>query len=175
MRLLRMTHSEHVRAVVAFSFGLRGKSREPNPCNVRLARAAERIVRGEPSNTLLIAQWEIAKQLSSDGTHIDQVVGPSSGREYLDTCEVWNRALETLRRYQVEAVIPVAQPFLHRHKIRRIIRDSGMTVERRHIGWIGFDPSKVNQQWWTKDPIRLLVYSILQALGRRPGPATDSR
>jgi hypothetical protein len=161
--------------VVAFSFGMRGQSHEPNPCNVRLARAAERIIRDEPASTLLISQWEIARQLSLDEVHVDQVVRPSSDREYLDTSEVWNQALETMRREKVETAIPVAQPFLHRHKIRKMIRDSGIAVERRRIGWIGFDSSEANLQWWTKGPVRLLAYSIMQVFGRHPGPAANLR
>jgi hypothetical protein len=166
--------SKQVRAVVAFSFGMRDMPSEPNPCNVRLARAAERIVERQAGDTLLIAQWEIAKQLKRDGAHVYRVVSSADG-EYLDTDKVWQKALDSLTCHNVDSVIPVAQPFLHRHKIGKLIRDSGISVKREPVGWIGFDSSKDNLQWWTKGPIRLIAYSIMQALGREPGGAADIR
>jgi len=154
-----------VHAIVAFSFGLRRRQAEPNPCNVRLARAVERAIELNAAGTLLIAQWEIAKQLIADGVHVDLVVKASSSLDYLDTNEVWRQAQAVLRKHQVQTVIPIAQPFLHMYKVRKLIERSGLTVARWPIGWIGFDSSKDNLQWWTRGPLRLLLYSIKQSLG----------
>lgn len=163
-----MTQLEQACAVVAFSFGLRDPSQEPNPCNERLAYAAERIIRSRDRNTLVIAQWEIAEQLMADGQAVDKIVGPASSREYLDSDEVWRQAQKFLANRNVYQVIPIAQPFLHLHRVKGIIRRSGMNVGCEPIGWIGFDRSSANKQWWTKGPMRLLVYSVLKAFGRRP-------
>jgi hypothetical protein len=161
-----MSYPEETLAVVAFSFGLRAKAREPNPCNRRLARAAERIAGHESGNILLLAQWEVAKQLKADGVHVDRVINKSGRGAYLDSDEVWAQALAFLRDHRVTRVIPVAQPFLQIHKIRKLIRESGLPVDRKRIGWVGFDPSPANTQWWTKGPMRLLAYAFMQALGR---------
>ena len=155
------------RAVVAFSFGSRDELHEPNPCNVRLARAAERIINDELGDLLLISQWEIAEQLESDGLHVDHIIRYPSEGGYLDSDEVWAQALPMLDKYGVSSVIPVVHPFLQMYKVRQLIRESGISVERRRIGWIGFDSSPANTQWWTKGPVRLSAYAVMQAFGRR--------
>jgi hypothetical protein len=165
-----MTYSDDTLAVVAFSFGLRAKAREPNPCNRRLARAAERITRlaeNESGNVLLISQWEVAEQLKADGVHVDRVIHMSPRGDYLDSDKVWAQALSFLQGRSVTRVIPVAQPFLQAHKVCKLIRKSGLPLERKRIGWIGFDSSPANTQWWTKGPMRLLAYALMQALGRQ--------
>lgn len=155
------------RAVVAFSFGSRDERHEPNPCNQRLALAAERIINDELGNLLLISQWEVAEQLESDGLHVDHVIRYPSDSGYLGSDEVWAQALTTLAKHGVNSVIPVVHPFLQMYKVRQLIRESGINVERRRIGWIGFDPSPDNTQWWTKGPVRLSAYALMQAFGRR--------
>jgi hypothetical protein len=165
-----MTYSDETFAIVAFSFGLRAKAREPNPCNRRLARAVERITRltaKESENILLISQWEVAKQLEADGVHVDRVIDMSPRGDYLDSDEVWAQALAFLQGRHVARVVPVAQPFLQIHKVCKLIRKSGLPLERKRIGWVGFDSSPANTQWWTKGPMRLLAYAFMQALGRR--------
>lgn len=175
-----MPHQPETLAVVAFSFGLRAKAREPNPCNRRLAKAAERIAEDEPGNILLISQWEIAKQLAADGVRVDRVINKSARGGYLDSDEVWAQALPFLRDRRVTRVIPVAQPFRQIHKVRKLIRERGLPLERKRIGWVGFDSSRANTQWWTKGPMRLLAYAAMQALGRQTkapdrGPVTPRR
>jgi hypothetical protein len=154
-------------AIVAFSFGARDEQDEPNPCNQRLAQAAERIIRSESGDLLLISQWEVAEQLESDGICLDHVIRSSAASEYLDSDEVWAQALIILNKYGVNSVIPVVQPFLQMYKVKQLIRESGITIERRRIGWIGFDSSSANKQWWTKGPVRLFTYAFMQALGRQ--------
>jgi|SRR6476469_849884 len=91
-----MAYSGETFAIVAFSFGLRAGTREPNLCNRRLARAVERITKlaQESGNILLISQWEIAKQLEADGVHVDRVIEVSAHGDYLDSDEVWAQALD---------------------------------------------------------------------------------
>lgn len=171
-----MTYPDETFAIVAFSFGLRAKGREPNPCNRRLARAVERITRltaRESGSILLISQWEVAKQLQADGVHVDRVIEESPRGDYLGSDEVWAQALAFLQGRRVARVIPVAQPFLQIHKVRKLINESGLPQERKRIGWVGFDPSPANTQWWTKGPMRLLAYALMQALGRQT-KASDS-
>lgn len=148
--------------IVAFSFGQRAPADEPNPCNRRLATAVERMLT-EPA--VLVAQWEVARGLQ-DGLAA-HVVGPDHG--YLDTAAVWARAVPVLRSGGVRRVVAVAQPVLHRSRAHRLIRRSGFLVERRPIGWIGFDSSSANTQWWTRGPLRLALYAVRQAFTGRRG------
>jgi hypothetical protein len=170
-----MEDSTVTRAVVAFSFGSRDELHEPNPCNQRLARAAERIINDDMGDLLLISQWEIAEQLESDGMRVDRVIRYPSQSGYLDSDEVWAQALTTLDKYGVSSVIPIVHPFLQMYKVRQLIRESGISVERRRIGWIGFDSSPANTQWWTKGPVRLCAYALMQAFGRRTRPPNVGR
>lgn len=158
------TTSPSALGIVAFSFGQRTPADEPNPCNRRLAAAVERLLI-EPA--VVVAQWEVARGLPAGlPAH---VVGAESDRDYLDTEQVWRRAVPALRTGGVDRVIAVAQPVLHRAKAHRLIRHSGFRVERRRIGWIGFDASRANTQWWTRGPLRLAVYAARQALTGRSG------
>lgn len=153
--------------VVAFSFGSRSQAEEPNPCNLRLARAVDRIVAAQDEPVALVAQWEIARGLQH--SRPDRVVGPLPDGRYLDTADVWDDAAPLLREAGVRRVIPVAHPVLHRAKVSRLIRRDGFQVVRVPIGRIGFDSSARNAQWWTRGPLRLGVYAVLQALTGRGG------
>lgn len=151
---------------MAFSFGLRAEQHEPGPCNRRLAAAVERIVRTRSEPVVLVAQWEVARGLTT--VTPDQVVGPAESA-YLDSNQVWEAAAGTFRRHRVRAVVPVANPLLHRTKTARLIRQDGFTVVNEPIGWVGFDPSPLNRQWWTAGPLRLCFYALSQALTGRRG------
>lgn len=162
--------SDEALAIVAFSFGLREKAHEPNPCNRRLAHAVERITRlaeNESRNIIVVSQWEVAKQLEANGVHVDKVISTSPHGGYLGSDEVWAQAFVFLRGRHIARVIPVAQPFFHTYKVCKLIRKSGLPLERKRIGWVGFDSSPANTQWWTKGPVRLLTYALMQALGRQ--------
>lgn len=153
--------------VVAFSFASRAEPEEPNPCNVRLARAVDHIVGAQEETVVLVAQWEIARALRHSRPF--HVVARLSDGRYLDTADVWNDASPLLRCAGVTRVIPVAHPVLHRVKVSRLIRRDGFEVLRVPIGRIGFDRSARNTQWWTRGPIRLGAYAALQALTGRGG------
>jgi hypothetical protein len=150
-----------VKGLVVFSFALRGENREPNPCNVRLAAAVEHIIRHENDRVLVVAQWEVARALPG-WICVTQVVEPYTDGSYLDSEGVWTKAAEAFEAAGVEVVIPVAQPFLHLTKIKQLVRQSGFKLDKRHIGWIGFD--KQSLQWWTRGPVRTLVYALLQSV-----------
>lgn len=153
--------------VVAFSFGLRGPEEEPNPCNVRLARATRRVLDEAATPIVLVSQWEVALALPSSATaHV--VKAPVDGR-YLDTDRVWAEAAPVLRQAGVRRVVAVAQPLLHRAKAHRLIRRDGFEPVRPRIAWIGFDSSARNTQWWTRGPLRLLLYAVLQSVTGRAG------
>ena len=153
--------------LVAFSFAARAEPEEPNPCNVRLAHAVDRIVSAQKETVVLVAQWEIARALRRSRPF--HVVGPRPDGRYLDSADVWNDASPLLRKAGVTRVIPVAHPVLHRAKVSRLIRRDGFEVLPEPIGHIGFDRSPRNTQWWTRGPIRLCVYAVLQALTGRGG------
>ncbi len=150
-----------MKGLVAFSFGLGAV--EPNPCNVRLAQAVQRIVSEESEPVVVVAQWEIALALNS--LPLDYVV-KRHRREgaYLDSNEVMAQAAGIFRRHGVTEVIPVANPFLRlaSTKCRAFVRKEGFTPLDRKVGWIGFYPESL--QWWTRGPIHLTLYSALQLL-----------
>lgn len=168
-----MPEADQLTAIVAFSFGMRAPALEPNPCNVRLAEFVEDISKN-CSRVLIVSQWEIAKQLSNKSVHVDKVIYSRAG-QYLDTNEVWRQALEYLRCQDSFAVIPVAQPFLHLRQVVRLMRRSGVNVRRVPIGWVGFDASSANNQWWTKGRLRLLAYSLMRGFGLPARPRKSYR
>lgn len=155
------------RGVVAFSFAYRGREAEPNPCNVRLAEAVRR---SAEAGTVVVAQWEVAKALADAGMQVDHVVEQAANDSYLDSDAVWSAARCVFIERQVHEVVPVAQPFLQSFKVKRLIQKDGFQVAPRRVGWIGFDRSRRNQQWWTRGPVRLILYSILQATIGKRGP-----
>lgn len=146
--------------IVAFSFALRDEGEEPNPCNVRLAEAVERIAALEQS-PVIVAQWEVARKLTADGIRVIKAVESQEG-VYLDSEGVWTEARRVFRDAGVTSVIPVAQPFLQLQMVTRMIKRSGFKVTRRKIGWIGFD--RKSTQPWTRGPIRTLLYAVRRGL-----------
>lgn len=149
--------------IVAYSFALRRRNEEPNPCNVRIAEQVAALARKHPGS-VIVAQWEVALGLARLGVAPDAVVEPRGDGTYLDSNAVWNRAVEVFRPRQVQAVLPVAQRFLQLTKVRRLATRAGFRLEPSRIGAIGFDPSRRNLQWWTRGPVRLLIYAALQGL-----------
>ncbi|OGD32578.1 hypothetical protein A3C91_01760 [Candidatus Azambacteria bacterium RIFCSPHIGHO2_02_FULL_52_12] len=145
--------------LIAYSFALR--ETEPNPCDVRLAQAVERIVKEEVekgNEVIVIAQWEVALALSIEPALV--VREHRQKGAYLDSEEVTSQAIPIFEGYRITEVIPVANPFLHLFKCRKLVRSAGLTPLRRRIGWIGFD--KDSLQWYTRGPAHLLVYTALQ-------------
>ena len=101
------------------------------------------------------------------GIKVDRrVIHHSRPGAYLDSEEVMAQASLVFTARDVLKVIPVANPFLHLAKCRQLVAKAGFTPVRRKIGWIGFCPESI--QWWTRGPIRLLAYAVIQKLfGRR--------
>ena len=150
--------------IVAFSFA-RHLINEPNPCNVRLAAEIERLIKGAEGSALVVSQWEVNLALPL-GTAGYSVIEHRSLDEYLDSEEVMSQAAEFFRKHNITRVIVVAQPFLQLAKCRKLARTEGFTVIKKKINKIGF--YKDSSQWWTRGPVRLLAYAVLQILfGRR--------
>jgi hypothetical protein len=150
--------------VVAFSFALRGEEAEPGPSNVALARAVQTATAGIRRPIVVVAQWEVARQLHRDGVPVDLVVERQAG-VYLDSDMVWQAARDTFATRGVTEVVAVAQPFLHLRWVRRIIRRHGYRVLPVPIAPIPFDPDPANRQWWTKSRSLLVLYALRKLLG----------
>jgi hypothetical protein len=151
--------------LVVFSFALRHQ--EPSPCNIRLAKSVERIAATE--QLTIAAQWEVARALRADGFTVTISVEPPADGSYLGSEEVWEEAKALFDTLGITEVIPVANPFLHLWKVRKLIEDDGFTVINKRVGWIGFDSSPQNIQWWCRGPLRLTLYAIRQKLSSARG------
>jgi len=81
---------------------------------------------------------------------------------YLDSEEITSQATPLFLRHGITKVIPVANPFLHLFKCKKLIRRAGFVSLSRRVGWVGF--YKNSLQWYTRGPIRLLAYAALQFL-----------
>lgn len=152
-----------MKGMIVYSFA--SCAAEPNPCNIRLARAAERIIDTENERLCLVVQWEIWQAIRTGLAAY--IVQEHREGNYLDSEEVTAQAAEIFRSKGIKEVIPVAQPFLLLPKCRWLIRQAGFNPVRRRIGWIGFYHR--SKQWWTRGPIRLLVYAALQLMTGRRG------
>lgn len=160
--------------LVVFSFALRKE--EPSPCNVRLAKAVERILSKaeRATDVLVVSQWEVAKQLKADGICVDLVVEKNEDGSYLDTKDVWDQAKVLFQKKGVVTVIPVAQPFLHLTKVKQLIHSDNFIVDVTYltdIGQIGFDGESL--QPWTRSSFQLLWYAVKQAIFGRKNQVTD--
>ncbi|MEI7690460.1 MAG: hypothetical protein WCI63_02455 [bacterium] len=152
------------RGIVAFSFAQ--EKIEPSPCNFRLAEAVKRIVEAEEGELVIISQWEVAIKLIKDGIKVTHVVEPLLDWSYLDSVDVWAEARLYFAHLEIEEVVIVANPFIHAYAIERMIRKDGFKICQQYdttIGRIGFDSQSL--QWWTRGPLRLLLYSALSAVG----------
>lgn len=141
------------------------RAQEPSPCNLRLAETAERIIEVAGEDLVIVAQLEVARKLVADGVETTHVVEPFLDGSYLDTDYVWIEARLYFEELGVEEVIIVANPFLHAFSIERMVRKDGFKICQKYtqmLGRIGFDPE--SQQWWTRGPLRLLIYAGLSAL-----------
>ena len=152
------------KGLVAFSFGQR--SREPSPCNRRLAEAVMQIVYKERGPVVVVSQWEVSLALKPTIPVLTVKRHRQSGH-YLDCVEVMAQAAPIFRERGITEVIPVGNPFLHLKRCEEVIREAGFTPVKRKIGWIDFD--RKSSQWWTRGPLELFVYAVLQKLTGRKG------
>ncbi len=137
--------------LVAFSFGLRTSDTEPNPCNQRLGLAVQSILTAEPTEVIIVSQWEVAKQLEAIGIKTNHVVNLRDDGEYLDTRDVWNEAKVLFDKLGIREVVPVANPYLQLFYAKKMVKDDGFQVLSKPIGRIGFDNSPQNTQAWTRN------------------------
>lgn len=94
--------------LVVFSFALRKE--EPSPCNVRLAKAVERILSKaeRATDVLVVSQWEVAKQLiHSDNFIVDVTYLTDIGQIGFDgeSLQPWTRSSFQLLWYAVKQAI----------------------------------------------------------------------
>lgn len=157
-------------AIVGFSFA--SGEKEPNPCNKRLAEEVIRIAkmkREQGFEVLIMAQWEISKALQETINYKPSFTvfeHMEEGKYYLDSDEVARQTAAYLKKEKVKKVIIAANPFIHLFVCRRLFKKAGFIVLKEKIKWIGF--YKNSLQWWTRGPVRLIVYIILAVLfGRR--------
>lgn len=156
-----------MKGMIVYSFAWRTEGH--SPCNIRLAEAAKRIDAMDTEPIMIFAQRTTARALKELGIscHIVQKVPGYEGSE-----EVTRQAAELFRKHGIVEVIPVAQPVLQLTKCILLIRKEGfITQPFQHlagqIGWIGFDACSVQPA--TRDPIRLVLYTVCQTLfGYRP-------
>lgn len=158
--------------VIALSFALR-VGREPNPCNVKLARETERVMDllvTKGHQVIVVPQWEIALRLMS----LSSVAAYSVVQEhrikgsYLDSDEVILQAKEMFEHCGgVDEVVIVANPFIHLQGARSKAKGFGLKVRKVSIRWIGFD--KKSDQWQTRGPLRAFVYTVGRVLFGRFG------
>ena len=134
--------------------------------NSRLADAVQRILEKEDNKCVVIAQWEIARELEARNIFPQHVVEPKVDNTYLDTIDVWKEAKAYLSSEASVEVVIVAQPFIHGYYIERMIRKDGYAVCHEYdmeVGRIGFDSDSL--QWWTRGPARLAFYVLLSVCG----------
>ena len=154
--------------VIALSFALRA-GREPNPCNVKLARETERVtaqLRAEGHDVVVVSQWEIA--LALNWVPMFVVRNHRNLGSYLDSDEVILQSKEMFEHWGgVDEVVIVANPFIHLQGARSKARSFGLKVRKVLIRWIGFD--KKSDQWQTRGPVRAFVYTVGRVLFGRFG------
>jgi hypothetical protein len=146
--------------IVAFSFGLEDGF-EPSICNVRLAQNVERLYREHQGDCIVVAQWEIALELFRLSIPVHYTVERTPG-VYLDSEAVMQAADPIFKQMDVTGVIPVANPFVHLVKCKRLVKKAGFKLLPARIGHIGFN--KNSDQTWTRGRIRLIVFSAAQVL-----------
>ncbi|MDO8604611.1 MAG: hypothetical protein Q7K40_04445 [bacterium] len=147
--------------IVAFSFGLRATDEEPNPCNRRLAEETFRIATSLSFPVYIVSQWEITRALNELGMPPSLSV-EMTPEKYLDSEGVMDVAATFFKSNGITSVIPIAHPFLHGTKCRRLVVEHGFKLIKRDIRKIGFDRKSL--QPYTRGPLQLLLYAIRQKL-----------
>ncbi len=157
------------KGMIVYSFAWRKKGH--SPCNVRLGRAAKRIIKkqGKDVEIVVFAQRTTAAVLKELGVecHVTMKKPGYEGSE-----EPTRQATELFRARGITEVIPVANPFLHLFKCIQLVQKEGFKTLSfwelaEMIGWIGFD--KKSEQPGTRGPLMLVYYTAQQILfGYRP-------
>lgn len=149
-------------AIVAYSFGFRKYG--AGESNKALARSVKKVY--SITNVLLILQKEIAQCIDFKSVPVLVIEKHRRLWQYLDTEEVTEQAAKYMKRKKISHVFLVAHPFLHRKKCKKLLRKHGFKVFTIKTGWVPFD--KYSEKWWTRGPLRLILYAVLQIFfGRR--------
>lgn len=148
--------------MIVYAYALRRV--EPNPCNVRLAKAAKRIIAAGGEPFIVVAQRSVGLALAQLG--IDAILMPK-GVGYEGSEQVTDFADQVFREHGIKEVVPVAQTFLQINKCIALVKKAGFKTWptfklMRAIGWIGFDPESI--QPGTRGLIRQVVYTFRQIL-----------
>lgn len=85
----------------------------------------------------------------------------------LDSEEAIDQAISYARKRGFSVIKLVAHPFLHRQKCWSLLKKYGIKVKIVKTGWIPFD--KDSEQWYTRGPVRCLLYAFLQFFTGRKG------
>lgn len=172
-----------MKGIIVYSFALR--DREPNPCNVRLARATKRIkeeFEEQGETVLIVAQKTVAFALRGLEVPVDYTVVRYKYPGRTDSEDITTQAADFFRSVSpaddpVDEVIPVAHP-IQEIKCRQEVRKAGFKTLSllklwRKIGRVGTD--RESKQWWTRGPIRLITGAAIQVLfgynTRQHGPS----
>lgn len=149
------------KAIVVYSFG----SRRVGRCrtNIELAKFSDDL--HKKTGVPVIAQIEVADCMKSRPLLV--VKKHRVKNSYLGTEEVTAQVASFMKKSRLHTAILVAQPFLHRHKCRKILENRGISVDTPKMPWIPFD--RRSDQWWTRGPESILAYAILQGLTGRSG------
>jgi hypothetical protein len=144
--------------VLAFSFAQTQEEidkKRANPCNRNIAVMLSCLASKKDIHFSIVAQWEIMLNNVLE-PRVEPVLVVEKHRkegEYLDSEEI------------------IAQ-WLQNFKCRALLKKAGFEIIplKKFLSWktrkIGF--CKDSLQWWTRGPIRLVLYTILQVLfGRR--------
>ncbi|MFH0852319.1 MAG: hypothetical protein V1845_01810 [bacterium] len=151
--------------ILSFGYRCEGDMMIPGKSNDALAGAAEREL-SKPENQGLefIAQWEVGLSYGLRHSPIFQIRKHRVDGQYLDSEEVIAQAVEWIEknRPEVKTIRLLCYPFLHRQKCARLIKAHGFGVEIVKTGWVPCD--RKSKQWYTKNPVLLLLYAVLQGM-----------
>jgi hypothetical protein len=164
--------------IVAFSFGYRKDDTSrviPGLSNSALAEEVQRVFgwadafaeKNKQPSPVVVVQHEIYDCLPLEVRTLAMPIREHRIEgKYLDSEEVMAQAAFLLHKEGVKKVFMVAQPFLHRRKCVGLAKYWKFEPIVPDTKKIPFD--KLSEQWWTRGPIRLVAYAILQKLfGRR--------
>ena len=108
--------------IISYSFGSRKNGRCKS--NIELAKFTEDL--HEKTRAPVIAQHEIAECLKSKPLFV--VKRHRIKSNYLGSEEVTAQAVYFIRKKGFSSVLLVAQPFLHRHKCKKILESYGLRI-----------------------------------------------
>jgi hypothetical protein len=155
--------------LIALAFGQQ-RTNAAGPTNVEIAEITKVFI--DRKFSFLATQWEVELPLRALGITPDHVVSRYGDKatEYLSTKDVINLSIAAARKDDVDLsrIILVGHP-LHLKVIRAMIRMklwkfNGVIFTYDIDHDIHYDHSEGNKQWWTRGPIRFLVYLPLSAV-----------